>query len=142
MWGFIKRYSRGATPENAPFLARLVEYAVKYYEDFVLPGKKYRTPDARERAALEDLAKRLAALPADAQSEAIQSEVFAAGKENGYEKENLREWFQAIYQVLLGQDQGPRFGSFIELYGIQPTIDLINKGLSGMLAKNSIHIIF
>ncbi|MGQ0527930.1 MAG: lysine--tRNA ligase [Alphaproteobacteria bacterium] len=137
MWGFIKRYSPGATPDNAPFLDRLIEYAVKYYEDLVLPAKTYRLPSPRERTALEDLAKRLEALPAGADGETIQSEVFAAGKENGYEKETLREWFQAIYQVLLGQDQGPRFGSFIQLYGIPATTDLIKKGLSGALAANS-----
>ncbi len=135
MWGFIKRYKPDATPENAPFLARLVEFAVRYYEDFVLPSKQYRAPDARERAALEDLAKRLATLPANADGETIQTEVFSAGKENGYEKEELRNWFQAIYEVLIGQSQGPRFGSFIELFGIQNTIDLINEGLAGKFAK-------
>lgn len=135
MWGFIKRYKPDATPDNSPFLARLVEYAVRYYQDFVLPSKTYRAPDARERAALEDLAGRLAKLPANADGEAIQTEVFSAGKENGYEKEELRTWFQAIYEVLIGQSQGPRFGSFIELFGIQNTIDLINEGLAGKFAK-------
>ncbi len=135
MWGFIRHYKPDATPETAPFLARLVEYALRYYEDFVLPNKTYRAPDARERAALEDLSKRLAALPKNADGEAIQTEVFTAGKENGYEKEELRAWFQAIYEVLIGQSQGPRFGSFIELYGIQNTIDLINDGLNGKFAK-------
>lgn len=135
MWGFIRHYKPDATPQNSPFLARLVEYAVRYYEDFVRPSKQYRAPDARERAALEDLAKRLAALPANADGEAIQTEVFSAGKENGYEKEELRAWFQAIYEVLIGQSQGPRFGSFIELFGIQNTIDLINNGLNGKFAK-------
>lgn len=135
MWGFIKRYKADATPENAPFLARLVEHAVRYYEDFVLPTKQYRLPDARERAALEDLAMRLSKLPQGADGEAIQTEVFSAGKENGYDKEELRVWFQAIYEVCIGQSQGPRFGSFIELYGVDPTIALIRKALDGSFAK-------
>jgi len=135
MWGFINLYKPEATPANSPFLDHLVGFAVKYYNDFVLPQKKYRLPDARERTALEDLAKRLAKLPANADMEAIQTEVFSAGKDNGYDKEELRTWFQAIYEVLLGQSQGPRFGAFIEIYGAQETIALINDALNGKFAK-------
>jgi lysyl-tRNA synthetase class 1 len=131
LWGFIRLYSPGATPDNAPFLDRLVGYALKYYEDFVLPAKRYRLPDERERAALTDLAERLKKLDGKPDSEALQTEVFSAGKENGYGKEELREWFQALYQVLLGQDQGPRFGSFIALYGRMETVALIEKALEG-----------
>lgn len=118
MWGFINLYAPDATPENSPFLDRLVGYAVKYYEDFVKPTKSYRAPDARETAALSDLVHRLKNLSDNTDSESIQTEVFSAGKENGYDKSELRQWFQAIYEVLLGQSQGPRFGSFIELYGV------------------------
>ncbi len=135
LWGFIQKHKPDATPESAPFLDRLVGHAVKYYEDFVLPTKQYRLPDERERAAMEDLAARLDALPADAALDALQTEVFSAGKENGYAKEELREWFQALYQVLLGQDQGPRFGSFIELYGIKESITLIRDALDGKFAQ-------
>ncbi|MCC7305279.1 MAG: lysine--tRNA ligase [Alphaproteobacteria bacterium] len=135
MWGFIRNYNESVTPESAPFLDRLVGYAVKYYEDFVLPAKKYRHPDGRERQALENLAFRLEKLPEHADFEALQTEVFSAGKENGYEKEELRGWFQALYQVLLGQNEGPRFGSFIQLYGTEETIALIHKALAGQLAK-------
>ncbi|MAZ76368.1 MAG: lysine--tRNA ligase [Micavibrio sp.] len=135
MWGFIKLYAPDATPETMPFLAKLVEHAVKYYEDFVLPTKSYRAPDERELAALQDLAKRLEGLPKDADGETIQTEVFSAGKENGYDKKELRQWFQAIYEVLLGQSQGPRFGSFIELYGIEDTIALIRNALDGKFLK-------
>jgi lysyl-tRNA synthetase class 1 len=131
MWGFINLYAPEATPDNAPFLARLVKYAVKYYEDFVLPTKSYRAPDDREEAALRDLAERLKALPAKPDGETIQTEVFSAGKENGYDKSELREWFKAIYEVLLGQSQGPRFGSFVELYGVQESIALIDDALDG-----------
>lgn len=135
MWGFIKRYQPSATPDNSPFLERLVHFAVKYYEDFILPNKKYRAPDDRERAALQDLLNRLEALPEDADFEALQTEVFSAGKENGFDKKELRMWFQALYEVLLGQSQGPRFGSFIELYGVDSTKQLISDALEGKLEK-------
>jgi lysyl-tRNA synthetase class 1 len=135
LWGFIRQYKPDATPDSAPFLDRLVAYAIRYYEDFVLPGKKYRAADARERAALEDLAARLQKLGDGQDAETYTTEVFSAGKENGYAKEELRTWFQAIYQVLLGQDEGPRFGSFIEVYGAGKTVQLIGDALNGKFAK-------
>ena len=135
LWKFIQAYEAGATPENAPFLDRLVGYAIKYYQDFVLPEKTYRAADERETAALQDLAARLAKLDAGLEAEEYMTEVFSAGKENGYDKSELREWFQAIYEVCLGQSQGPRFGSFIKLYGPQDTIALINDALEGKFAK-------
>ncbi len=135
MWGFIRRYAKDADPKTNPFLDHLVGFAVRYYRDFVLPSKKYRLPDARERKAMEDLASRLEKLPENAGFEALQNEVFAAGKENGYPQEELRVWFQALYQVLLGQDQGPRFGSFIELYGVSESISLIRDALDGKFAQ-------
>lgn len=131
LWQYINQYQPDATPDSAPFLDRLAGYAVKYYTDFVLPHKTYRAPDDRERAALTDLAKRLAALPAGSDLDTVQTEVFSAGKENGYDKSELREWFQALYQVLLGQDEGPRFGSFAQLYGFKDTVKLIEDALSG-----------
>ena len=135
MWGFIKLYAPDVTPDGHPFLNKLVTLAVKYYEDFVLPTKSYRAPDDREVAALNDLANRLEALPKGADGETIQTEVFSAGKENGYDKKELRQWFQAIYEVLIGQSQGPRFGSFIELYGVDETISLIRDALDGKFLK-------
>ncbi|MCB1591348.1 MAG: lysine--tRNA ligase, partial [Alphaproteobacteria bacterium] len=93
------------------------------------PEKKYREPDARERAALSALADALKNMDQGLEAEEYMTAVFTAGKENGYEKENLREWFQALYQVLLGQDQGPRFGSFIALYGPGETVALIEDVL-------------
>ena len=98
------------------------------------PAKKFRAPTDQERAAMEDLAGRLGKLPADSAADVLQTEVFSVGKEHGFE--NLREWFQALYQVLLGQDQGPRFGSFIQLYGVEETIKLIEKGLAGDLLND------
>ena len=96
------------------------------------PSKKFRAPDAKERAAMEDLVARLRALPAGADAETIQNEVFEVGKAAGFEP--LRAWFGALYEVLLGQSQGPRFGSFVAIFGIERTIQLIEKALAGELA--------
>ena len=129
LWGFISRYDAKATPETAPILDRLAGYAITYYRDFVKPTKKYRFPEGAEVAALEDLAATLQGLPADADAAAIQNEVFEVGKRNGFE--NLRDWFKALYKILLGRDQGPRMGSFIALYGVAETVSLIRRVLAG-----------
>ncbi len=135
LWGFIRRIAPGATPEEHPLLDHLAGYAVRYYEDFVAPTKVFREASDTERTALQALDKALAEAPEGADAATLQNLVYEAGKSNGYAKEELRQWFQAIYEVLLGSSQGPRFGSFIELYGIDNTRALIAKGLSGELAK-------
>ena len=130
LWGFIARHIPGATPASEPLLDRLTDYAINYYEDFVRPAKKFRAPDERERAAFLDLATRLRALPADCQDgEIIQNEVYAVGK--AAEFEPLRAWFSALYEVLLGQSQGPRFGSFAAIFGLSETVRLIERALAG-----------
>ena len=134
LWKFIHQYAPEATSDNAPFLDRLVGYAIQYYKYFVLPEKKYRSPDERERKALEALATSLKNMDTGLSAEDYMSVVFSAGKENGYDKSELRDWFQALYQVLLGQDQGPRFGSFIALYGPKETVSLIKNALDGKIA--------
>jgi lysyl-tRNA synthetase class 1 len=135
LWGFLSRYVPGATPETEPLLDRLAGYAINYYEDFVRPAKRFRAPDARERAALEQLASRLRAFPADCRDgEAIQNEVYEIGKTAGFEP--LRAWFQALYEVLLGQNQGPRFGSFVAIFGVEKTLALIERALAGELASS------
>ena len=132
LWGFISRYVPGATPETQPMLDRLAGYAIAYYEDFVAPTKRFRAPTEQERAAMEDLAQRLRTLPGDClDAELIQSEVYEAGKAAGFEP--LRAWFQALYEVLLGQSQGPRFGSFAAIFGLERTLTLIDDGLAGKL---------
>jgi lysyl-tRNA synthetase class 1 len=135
LWGFIRRYSPDATPEAHPLLDQLVGYAIAYFHDFVKPAKKYRAADARERAALADLEARLGALPAKVLAEEIQAVVYEVGKTHGFEP--LRDWFGALYEVLLGQNQGPRFGSFIELYGVPETRGLITKALAGELTATA-----
>lgn len=133
LWGFLSRYIEGATPDTQPTLDRLADFALNYYEDFVRPNKRFRAPDARERAAIEDLARRLRALPEGCRdAETIQNEVYAAGKEAGFEP--LRAWFQALYEVLLGQSQGPRFGSFAAIFGLRETLALIDRALAGETA--------
>ncbi len=128
LWGFIRRYNPAATPEDMPFLAGLVEYALAYYRDFVRPTKQFRDPDATERAALAELAVALGTLPADADGETIQNVLYEIGKRHPFP--DLRAWFGCLYQVLLGQQEGPRFGQFVALYGIAETIGLIEAALA------------
>jgi lysyl-tRNA synthetase class 1 len=132
LWGFIRRHARDASPEKFPLLDHLVGYAIAYYDDFVKPAKKFRRPTDAEAAALRALDAELAKAAPGASAEELQNIVYEVGKANGF-ADNLRGWFQAIYEVLLGQSQGPRFGSFIELYGVAETRALIGKGLKGEL---------
>ncbi len=135
LWAYFARYLPDATPETEPLLDRLMGYALNYYEDFVKPTKTYRAPDEKEKAALLDLADRLEALPADTtDGETIQNEVYAVGKAHGFEP--LRAWFGALYEVLLGASQGPRFGSFAAIYGLAQTVRLIRDGAEGRLADS------
>ena len=130
LWGFIRRIAPGATAAEHPLLDELVGYAIRYYDDFVKPEKKFRPAAPEERAALQALHDALGGIPPTATAEELQNVVYDAGKSNGYTKETLRSWFQAIYEVLLGSSQGPRFGSFIALYGIAETRALIAKALA------------
>jgi lysyl-tRNA synthetase class 1 len=112
-------------------LDQLVGYALAYYRDFVRPQKIYRLPDDKERQALQALAERLATLPEGTSGEDLQNMVYEVGKIHAFEP--LRAWFSALYEVLLGQPQGPRFGGFIELFGVDNTRALIAKALRGEL---------
>ena len=132
LWGFLERYIPGASPASEPLLDQLAGYAINYYEDFVKPSKRFRAPDERERAAMQALIEKLRALPPGADAEAIQNDVFEVGKDAGFEP--LRGWFSALYEVLLGQSQGPRFGSFTAIFGVERTIALIERALAGELA--------
>jgi len=132
LWGFIRRYAPDATPETHPDLDNAAMFAVRYYNDFVKPTKTYRAPTDQERAAMEDLATRLRAWDGDLDAEELQSLVFSVGKDHGFDP--LRDWFKALYEVLLGASQGPRFGGFIALYGTAETAKLIDDGLAGTLS--------
>ncbi len=131
LWGFIKRYASDATPEGHPQLDAAAEGAVRYYNDFVKPVKIYRLPNETEREALLALRARLAEWDGPEEDEALQSVVYDVGRDRF---DPLRDWFRGLYQVLLGADQGPRFGGFIALYGVEGTIALIDQALAGELA--------
>jgi lysyl-tRNA synthetase, class I len=130
LWGFLRRYETGLSPQTHPFLARLVDHALAYYRDFVRPTKQFRAPDEREREALADLAETLKGIDTEAgiEPDGIQNLVFEVGKRHGFEP--LRAWFGCLYEVLLGQKEGPRFGIFIALYGVPETVALIEAALT------------
>ncbi len=131
LWGFIRRYAPETSPLTHPDLDAAARFAVRYFRDFVAPARTFRAPDDRERAALEDLSDRLGAWEGGADAEALQAEVFAVGKAHGFDP--LRGWFTALYEVLLGASQGPRFGGFVALYGVEETRALIDRALAGEL---------
>ncbi len=132
LWGFIRRYAPDASPGTHPGLDAAAGHAVRYFEDFVRPAKVYRAADPREAVALADLRDRLTAWDGPAEADALQDMVFAVGKDHGFDP--LRAWFGALYEVLLGAEQGPRFGGFVALYGIPETVALIEAALAGRLA--------
>ena len=133
LWGFIRRYAPQASPETHPDLDDAAGVAIRYYNDFVKPHRQFRRADEKEAAAMADLAARLRAYDGEVEDEALQTMVFAVGKEHGFEP--LRDWFKALYEVCLGASQGPRFGGFIALYGVMETADLIDAALKGQLAS-------
>src|ERR1700692_691888 len=140
LWGFIGRYRPGVTKETHPHLAAMVEYAIHYFRDFVLPTKKFREPNAAGRAALIDLRDALSQLPPDAPPEVIQDVVYEVGRREPFLDQKKKgkdgkpgvslDWFNMLYQVLLGQERGPRFGSFAAAYGIKNTVDMIDGALA------------
>ncbi len=144
LWGFITRHVEGVTPETHPKLDELVGYAVRYYDDFVAPTKVFREPDAEEREALLVLDEALAGLPLGADAADIQNAVYEVGRsfERFQDSEKTGPdgrpgvaltWFAALYQILLGMERGPRFGSFVAIYGIPETRALISRALAGEL---------
>jgi lysyl-tRNA synthetase class 1 len=147
LWAFLRRYAPSVSPETHPRLDALVGYAIRYFQDFVKPAKRYREPTADERAALEALSAALARLPDGADAAAIQDAVYDVGRAlPPYQDPKARgatperpgvslEWFNTLYRILLGEERGPRFGSFAAIYGLPETRALITKALSGELAR-------
>ena len=139
LWGFIGRYRPGVTPQTHPKLDAMVGYAINYYRDFVAPSKTFREPTESERAALTDLRNALAELPADAPAEDIQNVVYEIGRREPFLDHKKAgkdgrpgvslDWFNMLYQVLLGQEKGPRFGSFVAVYGVSNAIAMIDAAL-------------
>ena len=142
LWGFIGRYRPGVTPQTHPKFDARVRYAIHYFRDFVLPQKRFREPSESERAALLDLREALAQLPADSTAEQIQQVVYEVGRREPFLDKTGKikskdgkpgvalDWFNMLYQVLLGQEKGPRFGSFVAVYGLKNTIEMIDGALA------------
>ncbi len=147
LWGFLRRYAPDVTPQTHPQLDKLIVYAVSYFRDFVRPNKIYREADEVERKALEMLSHVLAGLPRDVSAEDIQTTLYDIArpipryqdlKAKGATPERpgvSNEWFNMLYQVLLGESRGPRFGSFVALYGLSETRQLIADALAGNLIR-------
>ena len=133
LWGYISQFAPDATPENSPMLDVMADKAVAYYNDFVKPNKQYRAPDAKERAALEELREVLMNIAEDAAADDIMTEVYRIGREREFDP--MRAWFGCMYEILLGAKQGPRMGSFAALYGTKATASLIDRALGGELVK-------
>ena len=131
LWKYISSYAPEATPETCPKLAALVPYAAAYYNDFVKPTQHYRAPEGKEIDALRELKSVLESSPASATGEEIQTAVYEIGKK--YYADDLKGWFKVMYETLLGQQTGPRMGSFIALYGVRESIALIDDALNGKL---------
>ncbi len=140
LWGFIGRYRPGVTPQTHPKLDAMVGYAINYYRDFVAPTKRFREPNADDRKALTDLRDALSNLAAESTAENIQDVVYEIGRRDPFldHKKAAKdgkpgvslEWFNMLYQVLLGQEKGPRFGTFVAAYGLQNTVDMIDGALA------------
>ena len=147
LWAFLRRYAPGVSPQTHPRLDALMGYAVAYFRDFVRPAKTYHLPDDVESDALRQLDAMLAALPAGATAEDIQTALYDVArpiprfqdlKAKGATPERpgvSNDWFNMLYRVLLGENRGPRFGSFVALYGVDDTRKLIAKALTGELAR-------
>ncbi|MBV1705593.1 MAG: lysine--tRNA ligase [Hyphomicrobiales bacterium] len=145
IWGFVQRHASAVTPQSHPRLDSLIRYAARYFRDFVRPAKSYRAPDEVETEVLGQLIALLKAQPADASPEALQSALYDLGrgvpryqdfaaKGATPERPGVKTaFFSMLYEILLGETKGPRFGSFIALYGIKPTIALIEQALDGQL---------
>ena len=125
LWKFINRFHKEINPKDFKILDGLTEYAVNYFKDRVKPNKKFKRPSLSEKEALKNLVIKLKKLDQSLKPEDIQTHVYTVGKENGYEK-NLRDWFKLIYEVVFGEENGPRMGFFISFFGLKETIDLIN----------------
>ena len=122
LWKFINRFHKDIKPQDYKILDNLTGYALNYYKDKVEPNKKFKKPNLKEKKALENLVAKLKKIDNSLKPEEIQTYVYTVGKENGYEK-NLRDWFKLIYEVVFGEENGPRMGFFISFFGLNETIE-------------------
>ena len=133
LWGFMEKYMQNISPITNPGLDRAADYAITFYKDFVEPKKSFREPDLIEAHALNELALAFSGCDQNLTAEELQKIVYTVGVQNNFDP--LKTWFKAIYEVLLGETQGPRFGGFVALYGIDKTVVLIQKALAGKLVR-------
>ena len=124
LWKFVKKYKPNILEKDHPIFDKLIEYAIKYFNDVIKKNKKYKKPNSEEKKALESLVGVLEKCSDEMQPEEIQTQIYTVGKENGY-KENLRDWFKLIYEVVFGDENGPRMGFFISFFGVKETQQLI-----------------
>ncbi len=129
LWKFVKKYKPNIIEKNYPIFDNLIEYAIKYFNDVIKKNKKYKKPNLEEKRALEALVNILENCNDDMQPEEIQTEIYTVGKENGY-KDNLRDWFRLIYEVVFGDENGPRMGFFISFFGVKETQQLIKDKIN------------
>ena len=127
LWKFVKKYKSDISESNFPIFDSLIGYAIKYFNDVIKAQKKYKTANSSEKLALEALVKTLEKCTDEMSPEDIQTLIYSTGKENGY-ADNLRDWFKLIYEVVFGDENGPRMGFFISFFGVKETTELlINK---------------
>ena len=129
LWKFVKNYKTNVTKNNFPIFNNLIKYSIKYFNDVVKQNKKYKKPNSLEMKALLDLISKLENCSDNMKPEDIQTEIYTVGKNNGY-KENLREWFKLIYEVVFGVENGPRLGFFISFFGRKEMISLIKEKIN------------
>jgi lysyl-tRNA synthetase class 1 len=125
LWKFVKKYKKDILEKNYPIFDNLIGYAIRYFNDVIKLQKKYKKPNEEEKNALKALIKTLENCKDEMKPEEIQTLIYSTGKENGYE-ENLRDWFKLIYEVVFGDENGPRMGFFISFFGVNETKQLIN----------------
>ena len=131
LWKFVKKYKTNIKEENFPIFDKLVEYSIKFFNQVIKQNKKYKKPNVEEKKALEELVKALSDCNDKMLPEEIQTKIYSVGKENGY-KENLRDWFKLIYEVVFGDVNGPRLGFFISFFGIKETQELISEKINNV----------
>jgi len=124
LWKFVKKYKKDISETEHPIFDNLISYAIKYFKDVIKQEKKYKKPNNSEKNALRALMNTLEACNDKMTPEDIQTKIYSVGKENGY-KENLRDWFKLIYEVVFGVENGPRMGFFISFFGVNETKQLI-----------------
>ena len=129
LWKFVERYAKDLNKKDYPIFDKLIEYSITYFNDIAKSNKKYKNPNNEEKKALLNLIQMLENSPDNLEPEDIQTNIYTVGKENGY-KENLRDWFKLIYEVVFGVENGPRLGFFISFFGVKNTIKLIKEKIN------------